>query len=115
MKETWGAGYLVVWCMATSTDGFRQDKLSVARQDSIGVQFLKRVLDASMRLHKYRYTHREDYFRGRYPHLPTIKQWLHDLRECKNRGQKGEEEDREHKPEGADDEADSEEADSSTD
>ena len=50
-KEMWGASYLVVWCMATTTEGFRQDNLSVATQDSIGVQFLKQVLDASMRLH----------------------------------------------------------------
>ena len=52
-QEVWGASYIVVWCMATTTDGFHQDNLSVATQDSIGVQFLKQVIDASMKLHQY--------------------------------------------------------------
>ena len=68
-----------------------------------------------MRLHKYRYTHREDYFRRRYPQLQTIKQWLHDLWECKNRGQKGGEEEGEQEPEKEGSEAESDEADWSTD
>ena len=58
VKEMWGASYSIVWCMATTTDGCRQDGLSVATQDSIGVEFLKRVVDASLQLHKYWYTHR---------------------------------------------------------
>ena len=115
VKEMWGASYIVVWCMATTTDGFRQDNLSVATQDSMGVQFLKQVVDASMRLHKYRYEHREVCFKEQYPNFHSIKLWLHDLRESKNRGQKGEEEEEEQEPEVTDDEADSDEADWSKD
>ena len=40
-KEAWGADFLVVWAMATTTDGFRKDGLSVATPESMGVQFLK--------------------------------------------------------------------------
>ena len=111
VKEMWGASYLIVWCMATTTDGFRQDGLSVATQDSIGVEFLKRVVDASMRLHKHRYTHREDSFRRKHPQLQTAKRWRHGLWECKNRGQKVGEEEGEREPEEEGSEAEPDEAD----
>ena len=62
-KETWGSDYLMVWAMATATEGFRKDSLSVATKDSMGMQFLKHTVDASVKLHQYRYTHREPYFR----------------------------------------------------
>ena len=55
--------------MATTTDGFGQENLSVATQDSIGVQFLQQVVNASVKLHKYRYEHREVIFKDRNPHL----------------------------------------------
>ena len=41
VEETRGASYIVVWCMATTTDAFRTEGLSVATQDSVGVQFLQ--------------------------------------------------------------------------
>ena len=102
---------MIVWCMATNTDGFRRDGLRVATQDSIGVQFLKRVVDASMRLHKHRYTHREDSFRRKHPQLQTAKRWRHGLWECKNRGQKVGEEEGEREPEEEGSEAEPDEAD----
>ena len=52
VEETRGASYIVVWCMATTTNAFRAEGLSVATQDSVGVQFLQQVVDASMRLHQ---------------------------------------------------------------
>ena len=91
-KETWGSDFLVVWAMATATDGFQTDKLSVAAAESMGVQFLIQAVDASMRLHNYRYTHRQVFFRRQYPHMATIRQWLHTLLEGKRKGG-GEEED----------------------
>ena len=63
VKETRGASYIVVWCMATTTNAFQTEGLSVATQDSVGVQFLQQVVDASMRLHQYRYEHREVAFK----------------------------------------------------
>ena len=75
--------------MAASTDGFREDNLSVASSESMGVQFLGRAVDASMKLHLYRYTHREVYFQRQYPRLATIRQWLHALLETKRRGGRG--------------------------
>ena len=118
MKEVWGASYIVVWCMTTTTDGFRQDNLSVATQDSTGVQFLKQVIDASMRLHQCEYQHRKAIFKERHPklHTKTIRSWLPDLWENKNKGKKGEEDQEEQQElEEVDDEADSDEADWSTD
>ena len=50
--ETRGASYIVVWCMATTTNAFKTEGLSVATQDSVGVQFLQQVVDAFMRLHQ---------------------------------------------------------------
>ena len=104
--------------MATTTTGFHQEGLSVATQDSVGVQFLQQVVDASTRIHQYRYEHREVIFKGQNPHLKhqTIKTWLHGLWEGKNRGTKeeAEEEDDQDLVE-ADEDADSEEADWSTD
>ena len=74
-KETWGSDFLVVWDLATTTDGFKEDKLSVASPETMGVQFLRRAVDASMQLYSYRYSHREEYFRRPYPQLATIWQW----------------------------------------
>ena len=54
-KEPWGVDFLVVWSMATATDGFVEDKLSFATKDSMGVQFLRRAVDASIQLHLYRF------------------------------------------------------------
>ena len=79
--------------MATSTDGFKDDKLSVALPESMGVQFLRRAVDASMQLHSYRYSHREEYFRRQYPQLATIRQWLHALLESRRRGARMDDED----------------------
>ena len=88
--EAWGADFLVVWAMATTTDGFKKDGLSVATPESMGVQFLKQALEASMRLHKYRNEHRQEFFRRDYPHMNSIRQWLHALLEGKHKG-RGEE------------------------
>ena len=116
--ETRGASYIVVWCMATTTNAFQTEGLSVATQDSVGVQFLQQVVDASMRLHQYRYEHREVIFKGQNPHLKhqTIKTWLHGLWEEKNRGTR-EEADEDDDPGVAETEdgTDSEEEDWSTD
>ena len=92
-KETWGSDYLVVWAMATGTDGFREDGLSVATADPMGVQFIKHAVDASIKLHQYRYTHREKYLQEEYPRLSSIRQWMHELWESKRRGRKGADED----------------------
>ena len=121
VEETHGASYIVVWCMATTTTAFQTEGLSVATQDSVGVQFLQQVVDASMRLHQYRYEHREVAFREQNPHLQhhTLKSWLHGLWEEKNRGTKGGEDkaddDDDMDGEGAEDCSDSEEEDWSTD
>ena len=94
-KETWGSGCLVVWAMATTTDGFQTDKLSVAAAESMGVQFLIQAVDASMRQHAYRYAHRQEFFRRQYPQMSSIRQWLHALLEGKRSGGREEEEDEE--------------------
>ena len=78
--------------MATSTDGFRKDGLSVDSAESMGVQFIKRDVDASIKLHHYWYTHREDYFRKKYPQLSSIRQWMHELWESKRKCSKGDDE-----------------------
>ena len=93
VKESWGSDYLVVWAMATSTEGLRKDGLSVSSSESMGVQFIRRAIDASMKLHQYRYTHREVFFRRKYPRLATIRQWLHTLLESKRKGGNEEEND----------------------
>ena len=80
----------MVWAVATTTDGFRKDGLSVATPESMGVQFLMQAGDASRRLHKYRNEHRQEFFRRKYPHMCSIRQWLHALLESKRKG-KGEE------------------------
>ena len=72
--------------MATTTDVFHEDKLSVASKDSMGVQFLRRAIEVSMQVHSYRYSHREEHFRQQYPQLATIRQWLHALLENRRRG-----------------------------
>ena len=79
----------MVWAMATTTDGFRKDGLSVATPESMGVQFLKQAVEASVRLHTYRYEHRQEYFRRQYPHMSSIRQWLHTLLEGKRKGKGG--------------------------
>ena len=79
----------MVWAMATTTDGFRKDGLSVATPESMGVQFLKQAVEASVRLHTYRYEHRQEYFRRQYPHMSSIRQWLHALLEGKRKGKGG--------------------------
>ena len=84
----------------------------------MGVQFLKQVIDASMRLHQYCYQHCEAVFKERHPdlHTKTIKSWLHDLWENKSKGKKEEgDKEEEQDPEEVDDEAESDEADWSTD
>ena len=85
-KETWGSDFLVVWDLATTTDGFKEDKLSVASPETMGVQFLRRAVDASMQLHSYQYSHREEYFRRQYPQLATFRQWIYPLLEGRRRG-----------------------------
>ena len=85
-KEAWEADYLVVWAMATATDGFGDDKLSIATQDSMGVQFLRRAEDASIQLHLYRCRYREERFKESYPQLSSIRQWLRALLETKASG-----------------------------
>ena len=118
VEETRGASYIVVWCMATTTNAFQTEGLSMATQDSVGVQFLQQVVDASMRLHQYRYEHREVIFNDQNPRLKhhTIKTWLHGLWEEKNRGTKEEaDEDDDLGEAGAEDGTDSEEEDWSTD
>ena len=67
--------------MATATDGFRKDGLSVASADSMGVQSKTRV-----RLLQYRYPHRETSFRVICPQLLSIRQRMHELWENKHRG-----------------------------
>ena len=79
--------------MAAATEGFRKDSLSIATKHSMGVQFLKHTVDASVKLHQCRYTHRQLYFREVYPQLSSIRQWMHDLWEGKSKGQKGEDKD----------------------
>ena len=83
--------------MATATDGFREDGLSVATAESISVQFIKHAVDASIKLHQYQHTYREEYFREEYPRLSSIRQWMHKLWESKRRGRKGDDEDPETK------------------
>ena len=71
-----------------------------------------------MRLHQYRYEHREVVFKDQNPRLKhhTIKTWLHGLWEEKNRGTKEEaDEDDDLGEAGAEDGTDSEEEDWSTD
>ena len=114
-KETWGSDYLMVWAMATATEGFRKDSLSVATKDSMGMQFLKHTVDASVKLHQYRYTHRGPYFQEVYPQLSSTRQWMHDLWEGKSRGQKGGDEDPETGHGGEGSEAGSDVADWTTD
>ena len=58
-----------------------------------GVQFIKRTVEASIKLHRYRYTHMEDSFRETYPQLPYIRQWMHELWESKHRGRKEDDDD----------------------
>ena len=77
--------------MATTTDGFQKDGLGVATPEAMGVQSLIQAVDASMRLHSYRNKHRQEFFRRHYPHMCSIRQWLHALLESKRKG-KGEEE-----------------------
>ena len=101
--------------MATATDGFRKDGLSVASADSMGVQFIKRAVDASVKLDQYQYTHREDSFRETYPQLSSIRQWMHELWESKHRGHKGDDEDPETERGEEDSPADSDVADRTTD
>ena len=114
-KETWGSDYLMVWAMATATEGFRKDSLSVATKDSMGMQFLKHTVDASVKLHQYRYTHRGPYSQEVYPQLSSTRQWMHDLWEGKSRGQKGGDEDPETGHGGEGSEAGSDVADWTTD
>ena len=71
-------------------DGFRRDGLSVATPESMGVQFLKQAVGASMRLHKYRNEHRQEFFRRHYPHMNSVRQWLHALLENKRKGRREE-------------------------
>ena len=114
-RITWGSDFLVVWAMATTTDGFKDDKLSVASKDSMGVQFLRQAVDASIRLHSYRYSHREVLFRKQYPQLATVWQWLHALLESRRRGDRLDDENPEAEQEDAASAADSDAAGWSTD
>ena len=70
--------------MATATDGFVEDKLSFATKDSMGVQFLRRAVDASTQLHLYRCRYREERFKESYPRLSSIRQWLRALLAAKD-------------------------------
>ena len=64
----------------------RKGGLSVATADSMGVQFLIQAVSASMRLHSCRYEHRQEFFLPQYPHMSTIRQWLHALLDIKRNG-----------------------------
>ena len=57
---------LVIWAMATKTQGFTADKLSTATRDSLGTQFLLKAVDASSRLWKIRYKLRDKEIRQRH-------------------------------------------------
>ena len=45
---------LVMWAMATKTQGFIADKLSTADRNSLGTQFLLKAVDSSSRLWRTR-------------------------------------------------------------
>ena len=70
--------------MATATDGLVEDKLSFASKDSMGVQFLRQAVDASIELHLYRCRYREERFKESYPRLSSIRQWLKALLAAKD-------------------------------
>ena len=67
---------LMVWAMATKTEGFRADKLSTASQDSLGVQFLSEAITASIRLHEHRAQEREQALRSEFRTTLTLKQYM---------------------------------------
>ena len=86
--------------MATTTDGFQKDGLGVATPEAMGVQSLIQAVDASMRLHSYRNKHRQEFFRRHYPHMCSIRQWLHALLESKRKGRGEEKYDEDEEMEG---------------
>lgn len=58
-RELWSASHIVVWPMATTTEGMKKEKMPVSTQDSVGGKCIKKVLDASIDLYEYRAQQRE--------------------------------------------------------
>ena len=53
-RELRSASHVVVWSTATTTEGMKKEKMPAGTQDSVGVRYIKEVIDASMELYKYR-------------------------------------------------------------
>ena len=76
--EAYSPTCLVVWAMATKTEGFVMDRLGIADQDSPGTQFLIKAGAASASLWKERFKLRVEEIRHRHglsmaKHLKSIR------------------------------------------
>ena len=73
-EESRGPKCWVVWSVATKTEGFQVDKLSAAKEGSLGVQFLREAVTASMQLYEHRAKEREKAMRLRMNTTQTVRQ-----------------------------------------
>ena len=53
-QQIWTAACIMVWAMATSTEGFKEEKFPTHGRDEWGVQYLRCAIDASIRMHEHR-------------------------------------------------------------
>ena len=86
--EVYSPTCMVIWAMATKTQGFADDHIGTATKDSLGTQFLVKAVKASAKLWTERYKLRDRASRRR--HGVDTAGYMKSLR-GRTRGQEGEE------------------------
>ena len=77
-REVWSASHVVVWSMATATDGMKKERMPISTQDSIMVRFIKKVIDASIELYEHRAQRREALLKDVCDAMKSLKQMMMD-------------------------------------
>ena len=75
-QECWYPEIWSVWSMATKTEGFQEDRMSTAGEDSLVVQFLREAVTASMQFYNYRAKEREKALRLTHNTTQTLRQFM---------------------------------------
>ena len=69
-----------IWAAGTATAEVRADRLSVATRESLGVHFLRMVIQESIDLWAQRFKWREAALRAHHRGDMTLKKWIQDLK-----------------------------------
>jgi hypothetical protein len=70
-----------IWASGTATAEMKQDHLSIAARGSMGTQFLREAIQASMDLWSHRFKQREAALRAHHGSDMTLKKWIQHLKQ----------------------------------